>query len=325
LEGSGFYLAIQQLMAQPNSTMGAFPGLHGALTAYLLFWQVSHDRRSLVWCAPLAFLIWLSTLFLGFHYFSDLVSGVLLAAAAVWLAPRLEQLAGLWRRAQHPPLLWLSNLTEGYGEECGKLAGRLGFLQSLGAEISPGLLAGGAPRNRSEEPLRLALRDLGGGPFWARLSEVSNSKRDALSALKPLSLERVIRLVFDSSSKRHMIVQKALKVSAMGLCRCFPPRDMGLSDVEIRMTSLPGGQVLLLRLSANKTFLKGWLDAPWSYFPPSFPLRGFELYDLAKLTRRLAARWGRFTEVEWVLSGGKVLVLDGRPVRGETSSENKPE
>ena len=84
------------------------------------------------------------------------------------------------------------------------------------------------------------------------------------------------------------------------------------------MTSLPAGQVLNLRLTPNKTLFKGWLDTPWEYFPSSFPLKGFELFDLVKLTRQLAARLQQFTEVEWLLSEGKVYVLDGRPVRGES-------
>jgi hypothetical protein len=88
-----------------------------------------------------------------------------------------------------------------------------------------------------------------------------------------------------------------------------------LTDVEIKVTSLPIGDVLILRLTPQRNLFKGFLETPWNYFPSSFPLRGFELFDVVQLTRKLAARWRRFTEVEWILSGGKVYVLDGRPVR----------
>jgi len=101
----------------------------------------------------------------------------------------------------------------------------------------------------------------------------------------------------------------------VGLCRSFPQRGWKLTDVEIRLTSLPKGDELILRLTPNRDLFRGWLETPFNYFPSSFPLKGFELFDVVKLTRQLAARWGKFTEVEWILSEGKVYVLDGRPVR----------
>ena len=105
----------------------------------------------------------------------------------------------------------------------------------------------------------------------------------------------------------------------MGLCRSFPPKGLKLTDVEMRVTSLPSGDELFLRLTPNRTLFKGWIDTPWNYFPKSFPLKGFELFEVAQLTRRLAQQWGGFSEVEWILSGGKVYVLDGRLVRVKTS------
>ena len=134
-------------------------------------------------------------------------------------------------------------------------------------------------------------------------------------ALKPLSFEQVIRTVFNSGAKRYFIAQKALKVSAVGVCRTFPPRGLQLTDIKSRDLPCRGGEELILRMTPNKTLFKGLLDTPWNYFPKSFPLRGFELFDIVTLTRHLAARWNLFTEVEWVLSEGKVYVLDGRPVR----------
>jgi hypothetical protein len=317
LQGGIIFKGAEFLIGNLSSRFDVFPSLHGALSAYLLFWQMAHDRRSVIWGLPLTIGIWLSTLFLGFHYLPDLISGGLLAAVSAWMAPQVEILVGAYRRTLQPPRVWLLNLTESHGDSYGKLAGRLSELLPLGGQTSPGFITGGVPRNRGEEIVRQALRDLGEGPFWLRPSDTSGSKKNTLQALKPLSTEQIIRAVFNSAIKRHFIVQKALKVSAVGLCRAFPAKGFKLTDVEIRVTSLPAGDVLILRLTPQRNLFKGFIDTPWNYFPPSFPLRGFELFDMVKLTRKLAARWQRFTEVEWILSEGKVYLLDGRPVRGE--------
>jgi hypothetical protein len=320
LKGGLVFRAAEFLIVQLGSRFDVFPSLHGAISGYLLFWQMAHDRRSLVWGLPLVTGIWLSTLFLGFHYLPDLISGGLLAGVSAWMAPQLEILVGAYRRTLHPPRVWLLSLTEGHGDYYGKLAGRLSDLLPLGAETSPGFITGGISRGRGEEAVRQALSDLGEGPFWLRPSDSSGSKKSTLQALKPLSPEKVVRTVFQPRGSRYFIVQKALKASAVGLCRSFPSQGFKLTDVEIRVTSLPKGDVLILRMTPIKNLFKGFLETPWNYFPPSFPLRGFELFDVVQLTRKLAARWGQFTEVEWILSGGKVYVLDGRPVR---TSEGK--
>jgi hypothetical protein len=315
LSGGIVFQIAETIIGNLGSRFDVFPSLHGALSAYLLFWQIGHDRRGLIWGLPLTLGIWLSTLFLGFHYFPDLISGGLLAAAGSWAAPRLETLAGAYRRALNPPRIWLLSLTEGHGDAYGKLAGRLSDLLPLGGETSPGFISGGLSRAKGEEAVRQALKDLGDGPFWLRPSDASGSAKNSLLALRPLSHEQVIRQIFDSRVKRHFIVQKAMKVSAVGLCRSFPPQSLKLTDVEIRVTALPQGNVLILRLTPDKTLFKGWVDTPWNYFPKTFPLKGFELFEVVQLTRRLASKWKQFTEVEWVLADGKVYVLDGRAVR----------
>jgi len=317
LHGGMIFKGAEFLIVGLGARFDVFPSLHGALSAYLLFWQAAYDRRSLVWGLPLTIGIWLSTLFLGFHYLPDLISGGVLAAISASLAPLLEILAGAYRRTLHPPRVWLLNLTEGHGDAYGKLAGRLSELLPLGGETSPGFISGNVSRARGEESVRQALQDLGEGPFWLRPSDTSGSKKSTLMALKPLSQEQVVRSLFQSFTKRHFIVQKALKASAVGVCRSYPPKGFKLTDVEIQVTSLPAGDVLILRLTPQKNLFKGFLETPWNYFPAAFPLRGFELFDVVKLTRKLAARWRQLTEVEWILSEGKVYLLDGRPVRGE--------
>jgi membrane-associated phospholipid phosphatase len=315
LSGGIIFRWAEVLIVNLGAQFDVFPSLHGAISGYLLCWQAAHDRRGLIWGAPLTLGIWLSTLFLGFHYLPDLLSGGLLAVVSAWLAPWLEIAVGAFRRTLHPPRVWLLNLTEGHGDHYGKLAGRLSDLLPLGGQTSPGFVCGDTPRARGEEVVRQALRDVGAGPYWLRPSDASGSKKNTLQALKPLATEQVVRTVFNPTAHRYFIVQQALKVSALGVCRSFPPKGWKLTDVEIRVTSLPSGDVLDLRLTPQKNLFKGFLETPWNYFPSSFPLKGFELFDVVQLTRKLAGRWGRFTEVEWILSEGQVYVLDGRPVR----------
>jgi hypothetical protein len=315
LSGGMIFNWAQVLIVNLGSRFDVFPSLHGAISGYLMLWQAAHDRRGLLWGIPMTVGIWLSTLFLGFHYLPDLLSGGLLAALAAWGGPKLEMFFGSFRRSLEPPRVWLLNLTEGHGDHYGKLAGRLSELLPLGGETSPGFVCGRQPRARAEGAVRQALADLGPGPYWVRPSDASGSKKNTLLALKPLSQEQVIRTVFEPALKRFFIVQKALKVSALGVCRAFPAQGFQLTDVEIRMTSLPSGDVLEMRLTPQKNLFRGFLETPWNYFPPSFPLKGFELFDVVQMTRKLAKRWGKFTEVEWILSEGQVYVLDGRPVR----------
>ena len=303
-----------------GSGIDVFPSLHAALSAYLCFWQGRHDRRGLLWAVPLTLAIWASTLGLGFHYLPDLLSGGLVAFAAVWIAPRLERLFGTFRARHEPPVLWLEDLVEGEGGRWGKLGSRLSDWLPLAGRTAPGLLFTGTSRGRGEDLLRRALDDLGPGPFWLRPSDSSASQKNTLTALKPLSREQVIRIVFTDRKKRPFVAQTALKVTALGLTRSMPPDSLKLNDVELRLTSLPLGQVSLHRLKTDRRALGTWVELPWDYFPGDFPIRGWELFDLVQLARHLARRWGSFTEVEWVLSEGKVYVLDGRPVRRESSS-----
>jgi hypothetical protein len=111
LQGGWIFRTAEGWIDRMGSRFDVFPSLHGALSGYLVAWQFRHDRRSMVWGLPLALAIWLSTLFLGFHYFPDLISGGLLALSSAWAAPRFEGLARVYRHSLHPPLVWLMDLT----------------------------------------------------------------------------------------------------------------------------------------------------------------------------------------------------------------------
>lgn len=311
LQGGWVFHTAEGLISRLGSRFDVFPSLHGALSGYLAAWQYHHDRRSLVWGLPLTLSIWLSTLFLGFHYFPDLISGALLALASAWAAPRIEGMARDYRYTFHPPLVWLLDLTEGRERPYGRLAERLSELQALGLDTVPGFLCGGNALSRGGEPLRRALRDLGEGPFWLRPSE--GEAHHGING-KPLSMENVLKQL-DQSPNRLWIVQNSLPTQASGTCRALPPVGRSGGEVELRVILLPGRKTLSLTLSPNSLLLKGWVKNPTGYFPNGFPLKGYQLFELADVTRHLAARWGRAVEVEWVLAGEKMYVWDLYPKR----------
>ena len=247
MQGGLLFQATQYLVVHLGAQIDVFPSLHGALSTYLLLWQLSHDRRGLVWGAPLALGIWLSTLFLGFHYFPDLLSGLLLAGLAAWLGPHLERFAGAWRRSQHPPLVWLLNLTEGYGDYYGKLAGRLIGLLPLGSVTSPGLLIGATPRNKAEKPLRKALCDLGNGPFLGeafgrfrlQAKHVDVPETLVVGKSRPPGLRFPIQTVFYYSKSPESLGHGSLPVlSAAGLetYRRGNPHDVASRRAGIEFT-----------------------------------------------------------------------------------------
>jgi hypothetical protein len=317
LDGGPLTRLADSVVALLGARFDVFPSLHAALSSYLCVWQVRHDRRGILWALPLTALIWVSTLGLGFHYLPDLVSGGLVAWGAVWAAPRLERAYAHLRAGWEPPVLWLEDLVEGEGARWGRLAGRLSEFLPLAGRTAPGLLIPGPPRTRGGDILRGALDDLGGGPFWLRPSDASAPPGRALTALKPLSREQAIRTVLTDRKKRSFVVQAALKVTALGLTRSMPPRGPGSHDVELRLTSLPLGRVSIHRLKPGGG-PGGLTENPGDYYPEDFPVRGWELFEVVQLARRLSARWGSLTEVEWVLSEGRVYVLDVRPVRWGT-------
>jgi len=313
LQGGWIFQTAEGWITHLGSRFDVFPSLHGALSGYLVAWQFRHARGSLAWGLPLALAIWLSTLFLGFHYFPDLISGGLLALASAWAAPRLENIARAYRHSFHPPLVWLLDLTEGREKISGRLAERLSEIQGLGVDTVPGFLCGGEPASRSEESLRRALGDLGGGPFWLRPSEGSASQR---TGLKALSREQVMRALGAKGSEKHFwIVQKALQVTTLGVGRGLSTGALGPGRVEVQATRVKDGKTLSLVLPPYPLLLKGWFGNPLAYFPSDFPLRGYSLFELAGVTRRLAARWGHPSEVEWALVRGRMFVLDARILR----------
>ena len=74
-----------------SSINNCFPSLHNAFAWALpfLFWR-SGWRRAAAGTSVIAFLISVSTLYLGIHWITDLVAGVALAAFVTWVAVRVD-------------------------------------------------------------------------------------------------------------------------------------------------------------------------------------------------------------------------------------------
>jgi membrane-associated phospholipid phosphatase len=76
------------IVAAGSNKVDVFPSLHCAISSFLLFF----DRRHRPWRFKLYLVpavgLWLSTIYLRYHYFIDVLCGFALAAFALWLAQR---------------------------------------------------------------------------------------------------------------------------------------------------------------------------------------------------------------------------------------------
>ena len=83
----GWLTALNQsVVAQGSNRVDVFPSLHVAASAFMLFF----DRRFAPWryriYFPAAVGLWISTVYLRFHYGVDVIAGALVAAIALRLA-----------------------------------------------------------------------------------------------------------------------------------------------------------------------------------------------------------------------------------------------
>jgi membrane-associated phospholipid phosphatase len=86
-----------------GAALGTFPSLHAGIAAVVVSFARRHHRRLFPLLLAVALGIWASTLYLRYHYVIDLLAGWALAAACVWLAPRLNRARDQWllsRRAR---------------------------------------------------------------------------------------------------------------------------------------------------------------------------------------------------------------------------------
>lgn len=69
-----------------SNAVDAFPSIHFAATLYLLLFDWRHARTRFWWLLGPCILLWFSTLFLRFHYFVDLMAGLVVALIGWWYA-----------------------------------------------------------------------------------------------------------------------------------------------------------------------------------------------------------------------------------------------
>jgi len=98
-------LSAEAFSLLPVDSRAAFPSLHTAASLVALVFAWRYARRWFWALVPFVLGLWVSTIYLRHHYFVDLVAGWIVAAAAVWAAPRLDAWwAGKQRaRGYEPP------------------------------------------------------------------------------------------------------------------------------------------------------------------------------------------------------------------------------
>jgi PAP2 superfamily protein len=87
-----------------SNTVDVFPSVHVAASLYLLLFDWQHWRRRFWWVLAPCMVLWWSTLYLRFHYFVDLLAGVVVAlvgwvVARKYADGRLEQPSALAARS----------------------------------------------------------------------------------------------------------------------------------------------------------------------------------------------------------------------------------
>lgn len=86
----GIYFAkpIYDFIHQAGNRIDLFPSLHCGISEFCLFFDFQHNKRRFWRYLPLCILIWISTIYLRYHYFVDVIAGLSLAAFALFIARR---------------------------------------------------------------------------------------------------------------------------------------------------------------------------------------------------------------------------------------------
>jgi len=96
LDGGWLTRIHQAIVVQGTNGVDVFPSLHCGVTSFLLFFDRRHSpRRYLALLAPVA-ILWISTIYLRYHYFVDVIAGFALSAVGLALA------CGTKNRKTHP-------------------------------------------------------------------------------------------------------------------------------------------------------------------------------------------------------------------------------
>ena len=79
----------QLLTSEVNTNTNVFPSLHTSVSATIAIFSIKTRDRYPLWtlvAVPLAVSIWISTMYLGIHWATDVVAGLVLAVVSVWFA-----------------------------------------------------------------------------------------------------------------------------------------------------------------------------------------------------------------------------------------------
>ena len=91
IEGGWLTSVNASLISAGSNGTDVFPSLHCAVSCYILFF----DRRYKLWRYRLYFLpcvgLWISTIYLRYHYLIDLIAGFILAVFCLWLAFKIHR------------------------------------------------------------------------------------------------------------------------------------------------------------------------------------------------------------------------------------------
>jgi len=89
----GWFMTDFLAAAYPAGTnyTDIFPSLHVAASAYMLFFDMKWNRPRFWVCLLPCAGIWFSTIYLRYHYFTDVIAGFTLAAVAMYVVKREEK------------------------------------------------------------------------------------------------------------------------------------------------------------------------------------------------------------------------------------------
>lgn len=74
-----------------SNSVDVFPSVHVAASLYLLLFDWQHYRRRFWWVLAPCMVLWWATVYLRFHYFVDLLAGVVVALIGWWTARKYAE------------------------------------------------------------------------------------------------------------------------------------------------------------------------------------------------------------------------------------------
>lgn len=92
----GVYETVTSLLDTARAARDAFPSLHVGISSLVLWYSWRRGRALFFVMLPIVVANWVSTMYLRYHYFVDVMAGWLTAAASIILAAWLLRLEAVW-------------------------------------------------------------------------------------------------------------------------------------------------------------------------------------------------------------------------------------